>query len=288
MSDAVQLVLSAVVGGLAGTFATAYKSRKELESLYDIELRRKRMDAYAELWKLLEPLAYWAPQSPLTYAKLASVSRTLRKWYFVSGGLVLSKRTRAPYFNLQQALTELSAGDRATSEKRLEEDTRDIVKALASRLRTATTDDVASRVVPALGQRFGARLRTIGRRPAPVRVEIDRRWDFKKSPPVPAFFVIVDNVSGHEVEVEDIEVDEGRRVTTVEHDGEEEELELSFLLQPNENREVRAPVEGESVRPGHTPRVTVRLSGHDSVRSTDGPGVPLRTPVLELPERPNA
>jgi hypothetical protein len=280
MSDAVQLVLSAVVGGLAGTFATAYKSRKELESLYDIELRRKRMDAYGELWKLLEPLAYWAPPNPLTYATLASVSRALRSWYFASGGLVLSKQTRAPYFNLQQALTELSAGDRGTSEEPLKEDTREIVKALASRLRTASTDDVATRVVPALGQRFGARLRAVRRSPPPVRVEIDRRWDFKKSPPAPAFFVIVDNVSGHEVEVEDIEVAEGRRVTGVK----EEEDELSFLLQAGENREVRAPVEGDSVRPGHTPRVTVRLRGLESVSSTATPGVPLRTPVLERPK----
>jgi hypothetical protein len=284
MSDAVQLILSAVVGGLAGIFATAYKSRKELESLYDIELRRKRIDAYGELWKLLEPLAYWSPPAPPTYATLAGVSRALRRWYFKGGGLVLSKQARAPYFNLQEALTELSAGDMATGEEALDEDTREIVKALASRLRTASTDDVATRAVPLLGQRFGARLRFALKRPPPVRVEIDRRWDFKKSPPVPAFFVIIDNVSGHEVEVEDIEVAEGRRVTTVEEGGEEKELELSFLLQPNENREVRAPVEGASVRPGHTPRVTVRLHGHESVTSAATPRVPLRTPVLELPE----
>ena len=103
---------------------------------------------------------------------------------------MLSSRTRAPYFNLQQALTELTAGERATSDEVLDkdddDDTYEIVRALASRLRTASTDDVATRVVPALGERFGARLRALGHRPQ-LRVEIDRRWDFTECPPEPAF-----------------------------------------------------------------------------------------------------
>ncbi len=282
MSEAVQLVLSAIVGALGGTFATAYKSRKELEATYDIELRRRRIDAYGDLWKLLEPLAYWAPARPVTYATLASVSRSLRSWYFTSGGLVLSRTTRAPYFNLQQALTETSAGDRAPSDEPLDEATLEIVKGLASRLRTASTEDVATRVVPALAERFGGRLRAVARRPSPVRIEVDRRWDFKQRPPAPAFFVIVENVSGDEVEVEDIVVAEGRAAPAAE-DG-----ERSFILQIGEEREVIAPVAGESVRPGHTPRVTVKVRGHGSVSSKDTPGVPLRTPVLERPtqERP--
>jgi hypothetical protein len=246
-------------------------------STYDIELRRKRIDAYGDLWKLLEPLAYWSPPKPVTHGTLASVSRALRGWYFTSGGLVLSKKTRAPYFNLQQALTELSAGHTATSEEPLDEDTLEIVKALASRLRTASTDDVATRVVPALGERFGARLRTMRHRPPPVRIEIDRRWDFKETPPAPAFYVIVENVSDDEVEVEDIALAEGRPSA-------DDSEELSFVLQAGEAREVRAPVAGDSVRPGHTPRVTVALRGHESVSSTETPDVPLRTPVLERPK----
>jgi hypothetical protein len=277
MSDAVQLALSAVVGAIGGMLATAYKSRKELESTYDIELRRKRIDAYGDLWKLLEPLAYWSPPRPVSYRTLAGVSRALRSWYFTRGGLVLSTRTRAPYFNLQQALTEVSAGERATSDEVLDEDddTYEIVRALASRLRTASTDDVATRVVPALGERFGARLRALGHR-AQLRVEIDRRWDFTESPPEPAFYVIVENISGEEVEVEDIAVAEGRRVAR-------KDVELAFVLQAGEAREVRAPVAGETIRPGHTPRVTVTVRGHGTVSSTETPGVPLRTPVLERP-----
>src|SRR5512132_962002 len=90
MTEAAQLLLSAVIGAAGGAFATAYKSRKELESLYDIELRRRRIDAYAELWKLLEPLAYWSPPGPVTFAGVTKLSRALRGWYFRTGGLVLS------------------------------------------------------------------------------------------------------------------------------------------------------------------------------------------------------
>jgi hypothetical protein len=281
MSDAVQLVLSAAVGAVAGLLATYYKSRKDLESLYDIELRRKRIDAYGELWKLLEPLAYWSPPEPPTYRTLGSVSRALRSWYFTSGGLVLSTRTRAPYFNLQQALTELTGDDRATSDEPLDDDTKEIVKALASRLRSASTDDVATRVVPALSKRFGASVRALGRSAAPVRVEIDRRWNFKRSPPEPAFFVIVANVSGEELTVEDVDVAGGLPTPP----GYAEEL--SFVLQPGEERELQAPVAAEDVRPGHTPPVTVTVRGRGSVTSTVRPPIPLRTPVLERP-RPSS
>lgn len=115
MPEAAQLFFSAVIGALAGAFAAAYKSRKELESLYDIELRRRRIDAYVQLWKPLEPLARWSPPRPLTYHSLAQLSRALRSWYFSSGGLFLSRTTRAPYFNLQEALTRL--GERAPADK---------------------------------------------------------------------------------------------------------------------------------------------------------------------------
>jgi hypothetical protein len=46
-----------------------------VESLYDIELRRCRIDPYADLWKLLEPLAYWSPPRPLTYAGIGQLQQ---------------------------------------------------------------------------------------------------------------------------------------------------------------------------------------------------------------------
>jgi hypothetical protein len=277
MPETAQLLLSAVIGAAAGAFATAYKSRKELESLYDIELRRRRIDAYADLWKLLEPFAYWSPPRAVTYKTLGDASRALRSWYFARGGLVLSTKTRAPYFNLQEALTRLSAGDRAGSDSLVEEDTLEIVKALASRLRSASTDDVATRVEPSLAGPFGSRLRLPWRsRLSPLRVEIDRRWDFAQNPPAAAFFVILENLSKDELEIEDVTVGDGKLA-------EVDSKERRFVLQAAEQREVRAPIVAGTLRAGYTPEVTVTLAGNRSVRSRDTPDVPLRTPTLELP-----
>ena len=104
VSDTKQIVVSAGIGLIAGAVATAYKSRKDLETQYDIKLRELRIDAYAALWTTLEPLATHFGQT-LTYDDAGRLGAALRTWYFHTGGLVLSESTRSAYFNLQQALT---------------------------------------------------------------------------------------------------------------------------------------------------------------------------------------
>ena len=267
MPEAIQLLLSALVGAAAGAFATAYKSRKELESLYDIELRRRRIDTYSELWKLLEPLAYWSPPRPLTYGGITQLSKALRSWYFGSGGLFLSRKTRAPYFNLQEALTRLSQGRPADDPAVLDEESHEVVKALGSRLRTATTEDVATRVDPSLAGPFGSRL--LKARRSPLHIQVDRRWDFERQPPVAAFFVVLGNRSDEVLEVEDVTLDGVRAEVS------------GFLLQPREERELKAPIGRDGPRPGQIPKVTVTLAGGRQVSSSEAPDVPLRTPVLE-------
>jgi hypothetical protein len=267
MPEAIQVLVSALVGAAAGAFATAYKSRKELESMYDIELRRRRIDTYTELWKLLEPLAYWSPPRQLTYGGLGQLSKALRSWYFGSGGLFLSRKTRAPYFNLQEALTRLSDGRPADDSTVLDEASHEVLKGLGSRLRTATTEDVATRVDPSLAGPFGSRL--LRARRAPLHIQVDRRWDFERQPPVPAFFIVLGNRSNRVLEVGEISLD-GAPVEV-----------KRFLLQPREERELKVPIERDGPRPGQIPSVTVRLAGGRRVSSSETPDVPLRTPVLE-------
>lgn len=268
MPEAIQVLLSALVGAAAGAFATAYKSRKELESLYDIELRRRRIDTYAELWKLLEPLADWSPPGPLTYGRIGRLSQALRRWYFGSGGLFLSHKTRAPYFNLQEALTRLSEGRPEGDSTVLDKDSHEVLKALGSRLRTATTDDVATRVDPSLAGRFGSRLLKTSR--SPLSIQVDRRWDFERRPPAAAFFTLLGNRSDEVIEIKDLTLDGARAEET------------RFLLQPGEEREVKAPIKRGGPRPGETPKVTVTLAGGRQVSSRETPDVPLDTPELEL------
>jgi hypothetical protein len=104
------VILSAGVGALAGVLTTSWKSRKDLELEYDIDLRKRRIDAYAQLWKLLEPLADYFEPGPVTHGAARNLGAALRGWYFRVGGLVLSSSTRPVYFNLQQALEGATGG----------------------------------------------------------------------------------------------------------------------------------------------------------------------------------
>ncbi|MGZ6575529.1 MAG: alpha/beta fold hydrolase [Solirubrobacteraceae bacterium] len=149
MDTAVALIIPAVIGLVTGAVATAYKSRKDLEVQYDIKLREERIGAYKLLWKELDRLAYYAPEQPLTYGVANELATALRAWYFSVGGLLMSARTREPYFDLQRALK--SVGDaHAGRDTELPRATGDALKQLGSRLRTSTTDDVATRVGPHL------------------------------------------------------------------------------------------------------------------------------------------
>jgi hypothetical protein len=176
VATAPELIIPALIGLATGAVATAYKSRKDLEVQYDIKLREERIEAYKKLWKELERLAYYAPaQMKLTHGVARELAGALRKWYFETGGLLMSEATREAYFDLQRALK--SVGDAgAEGDIQLSDPTAAAVKQLGSRLRTTTTDDVATRVGPLLTHSLSAWLRRGRRTP---RVTVTRAWSFK-------------------------------------------------------------------------------------------------------------
>jgi hypothetical protein len=81
------------------------------------------------------------------------LATALCTWYFDIGGLLMSERTREPYFDLQRALKAVGDGHTRTDEEELPRPTAEALKQLGSRLRTSTTDDVATRVGPLLTHR---------------------------------------------------------------------------------------------------------------------------------------
>jgi hypothetical protein len=258
--DAGSLLASAVVGGIVGAAGTAYKSRKDLEGQYDIALREKRVTAYAALWTTLEPLAMHFGE-PLTYADARALGVALRTWYYHDGGLVLSESTRAPYFNLQQALQGVVRRGTTTlcSSKEL-----DILQALASRLRTATTQDVATRLPPRLRSRIGAPLRRLVRRARPIRVSVDRRWRWDKGKPKLTLFAIIENRSDSELSIT------GAQVGDHHID--------AFRLQPGEDREVDFDAPWDPA----TPMVTaVRVDVGRRFGRQRRPAVPLPSSLVE-------
>ena len=203
MSEVVLLIVSALIGAVTGILTTSWKTRKDLESAYDIELRKQRIEAYRALWELLQPLAFYSPPGPLTYEGVEDLSKKLRGWYFETGGLFLSERTREPYFDLQRALTGLLV--RVTNgEAAVDDQIVEIIKALASRLRTSTTQDIETRVGPRLGASTLSRaIRRWNPWIARAQVTVDQGWRW--DPPTKCYFVTVKNLSGGQgIEVEEI------------------------------------------------------------------------------------
>ena len=134
-------LLTFALGLVSAYLATQWKARKDLEADYDRDLRGTRITAYRELWKLLEPLAKYAPPGPITPELATSLMVDLRHWYFFTGGLFLSTRSRDAYFALQDALAA-ALGPHPTNAW---EATAALLRKRGSTLRSATAADVGTR-----------------------------------------------------------------------------------------------------------------------------------------------
>jgi hypothetical protein len=144
--SAITLVAGAVVSGV-GTYLVA---RRTLAYEYDSDLRKRRIEAYTDLWRRLEPLAKDARTEEFTKADAQDFATCLRVWYFETGGLFLSKATRTDYFALQDLLVRLDGGwgwDEEDPET-LADAAREYLRVCGSRLRTGLTQDVGTRTRP--------------------------------------------------------------------------------------------------------------------------------------------
>jgi hypothetical protein len=142
-------VVTGFVGLLTGVIGASWRRGLELAAHYDVELRAKRLVAYAQLWALLEPLAAYAPPGPITREVFRDMALDLRRWYF-SSGLLLSRPTQRRLVQLQEHLTPFEAID-ANEEDLVEAESVGEIKELASQLRTRMTRDVLSRRGSLLG-----------------------------------------------------------------------------------------------------------------------------------------
>jgi hypothetical protein len=150
-------VLVALVSGLIG-FVPTYlgailKFRKDLETEYDKDLRNDRKTTYKELWKLLEPLAFYVPPEPVTYQLIRNLMETLRQWYYRIGGIFLSENSRDAYFALMDELQQTLEENSLPETTLIAEKTKKRVKDKGSSLRTSLSRDIGSRRRPAIGNK---------------------------------------------------------------------------------------------------------------------------------------
>jgi hypothetical protein len=149
-------VIAGLSGILAASFAAYFKYRSDLSimernllTVYDTDLRNKRIMVYSALWKFFRPLDKYSPPQLVTYKTLQDLISDLRQWYFETGGLFLSQKSLDRYYDLVEKLTRLLHDGRAHEEELAEkkvgkEDLDSLMKA-GQTLRWALTEDVGTR-----------------------------------------------------------------------------------------------------------------------------------------------
>jgi hypothetical protein len=147
-----------VVAGLAGWLGKVWSDRilqgqkslaesvlqsQKLTGEIDADLRKRRIDAYAPLWKATGVLPQWPRAAGVSYEQLQDLSKQLRSWYYEVGGIYLSRSShQGAYSPLQDALKQLG---KTGNSGVLSDADYDAVRKLCSRLRTALANDIESR-----------------------------------------------------------------------------------------------------------------------------------------------
>ena len=141
-----------VVGGLAAWLGSVWKDRIERHestlAQIDVDLRSRRIAAYEPLWAKTKVLPKWPRDETVTYESLRQFSEELRKWYFDTGGLYLSKTSREVYGALQDELQRVLQSGRSGILSREPEDEYEVLRLRCSDLRKSLATDVASRREP--------------------------------------------------------------------------------------------------------------------------------------------
>lgn len=102
------VIIAGLVAWLGKLWADRITRAEKLLQEIDVDLRKRRIEVYAALWKSTSLLPMWPKAPGVTYQQLMRFSESLRTWYFEIGGMYLSRSTHAnAYAPLQQELKEL-------------------------------------------------------------------------------------------------------------------------------------------------------------------------------------
>jgi hypothetical protein len=151
--EVVLAVLAAIGGGgavvvaLGAWLGKVWSERILLSQKYageiDLDLRKRRIESYATLWKATSILPKWPHDDGVTYEQLRELSRELRKWYYEIGGMYLSRTTHDEgYGPLQGAITSVVRDGRTGP---LSKEDYEAVRKRCSTLRTLLAADIESR-----------------------------------------------------------------------------------------------------------------------------------------------
>jgi hypothetical protein len=126
-----------------GRVTEAHKQLLQSSVEIDLDLRKRRLDVYPEIWKITEKLPRWPRAEGVSYQDLRELSASLREWYFNKGGMFLSRDTHhRAYSPLQDAIADLWKQGKTGV---LTEDDYEDIRNKCSTLRTFLASDILSR-----------------------------------------------------------------------------------------------------------------------------------------------
>ena len=151
MPDTFQSVLIAAVAGMVSSvithFSTRAKIRLDLAAEYDKKLQESRLATYITLWAILEPLARFGRDKPVTYAVLQDISTKTRIWYFQTGGIYLTRASVGPYFDWKKLMQPVLDNTDLTKhpETPVPKEQLAAIITAGSTLRTSLSEDIGTK-----------------------------------------------------------------------------------------------------------------------------------------------
>jgi hypothetical protein len=146
-------VLSGLGAGVISSLTTLRLVRRNLEAVYDADLRARRIQHYEYIWRYLRPPPgfAWADVLPKDADDLL---KRVQDWYWEgNGGLYMSHQSARCFDEFREALHNLIAGPRAT-------DAHAACAGAAYKLRLSLAGDVGTQNLPLLGRRSASVSRT--------------------------------------------------------------------------------------------------------------------------------
>lgn len=139
------LIVAALVGWLGKVWADRIAHALRVGGEIDLDLRKRRIEAYAALWRMTGRLP--STRDPgVDHLALEQLGHDLRAWYYDVGGFLLSRDAHDRGYGPLQGTIATVLRDR--EDESLKTSEYDAVRKRLSALRACLTEDIASRRGP--------------------------------------------------------------------------------------------------------------------------------------------
>lgn len=141
----VVLLVGGLLGGMLKYLFDLLKAKMDYRFDTFSELQKDRFEAYKKLWAISKIIPRWPRREHVTSAELENTSVLLRDWYYDTGGILLTERTKEKFLKIQAELNRYIAESENGGTLEIDHTIYDHLHKVFSELRTELTIDLMSR-----------------------------------------------------------------------------------------------------------------------------------------------